>query len=435
VERSIQLQRTLGLFEITLSGIGTIVGAGIYALIGEAAGLAGNAVWISFALSAVAAIFTGLSYAELAAMFPRASAEYEYASQAFGRLPAFIIGWLIILSGVIGAAIVSLGFAGYFGALTGASPLPSALLLLASLSAVISASIKQSARMAMALTSIGVLGLVFIILLGAPDLSRTNLLEMSPLGFSGIFQASALIFFAFLGFEEIVKLTEEAKDPEKNIPRGLILAISASIVLYIMVALSAVSILGWERLSQSSAPFADIARSALGPSASLIISVMALFATANSALLQLLASSRIVFGMGRSGCMPRILARVHPRTRTPLAATLLCMALAMAFVFLEDIAFVTNVSNFTVFVSFMVINASLIVLRCKRPELRRPFQVPLSWGRIPLLPVMGILFNAFMLAQLSRTVMAVGIGLMLAGWLMATVRRSIAVGPENEKPE
>jgi len=270
VERSIQLQRTLGLFEITLSGIGTIVGAGIYALIGEAAGLAGNAVWISFALSAVAAIFTGLSYAELAAMFPRASAEYEYASQAFGRLPAFIIGWLIILSGVIGAAIVSLGFAGYFGALTGASPLPSALLLLASLSAVISASIKQSARMAMALTSIGVLGLVFIILLGAPDLSRTNLLEMSPLGFSGIFQASALIFFAFLGFEEIVKLTEEAKDPEKNIPRGLILAISASIVLYIMVALSAVSILGWERLSQSSAPFADIARSALGPSASLI---------------------------------------------------------------------------------------------------------------------------------------------------------------------
>jgi len=107
----------------------------------------------------------------------------------------------------------------------------------------------------------------------------------------------------------------------------------------------------------------------------------------------------------------------------------------MAFVFLEDIAFVTNVSNFTVFVSFMVINASLIVLRCKRPELRRPFQVPLSWGRIPLLPVMGILFNAFMLAQLSRTVMAVGIGLMLAGWLMATVRRSIAVGPENEKPE
>ncbi|MGV8174989.1 MAG: APC family permease [Methanothrix sp.] len=435
MEREVQLRRTLGLFEITLSGIGTIVGAGIYTLIGEAAGLAGNAIWISFALSAVAAIFTGLSYAELASMFPRDSAEYEYASQAFGHLPAFIIGWLIILSGVIGAAVVSLGFAGYFEALTGASPLPSALLLLALLSAITCVGIKQSARMTIAFTSIGILGLVFIILLGAPYLCRTDLLEMSPLGFSGIFQASALIFFAFLGFEEIVKLTEEAKDPEKNIPRGLILAISASIVLYIMVALSAVSVLGWERLSQSSAPFADIARSALGPNASLIISVMALFATANTALLMLLASSRIVFGMTRSGCMPRILAYVNSRTRTPLAATLFCMALAMAFVFLEDIAFVTNVSNFTVFVSFMVINAALIVLRCKRPGLRRPFQVPLSCGRIPLLPVMGILFNAFMLAQLSRTVMAVGIGLILAGWLMATARRFIAVGPEKENSE
>ncbi len=423
MERKIRLRRTLGLFEVTISGIGIILGAGIYALIGEAAGLAGNAIWISFALSAIVAVLTGLSYAELASMFPKASAEYEYTSQAFGRFPAFIIGWLIIFSGVIGAATVALGFAGYFQALTGASLLPSALILLAFLSAIVSLGIKQSARVAVVLTTVEVSGLLFVILLGIPYLGRVDLLEMSPLGISGIFQASALIFFAFLGFEEIVKLSEEAKDPEKNIPRGLMLAISASIVLYIMVALSAASVLGWEKLSQSSAPFADIAYSALGANASTIISIMALFATANTVLLMLLASSRIIFGMAQSGSLPQILAKVYPRTQTPWAASLLSMILAAAFVFLEDIAFVANVNNFTVFVTFMVINAVLIVLRYRKTEACRPFRVPLCWGRLPLLPVLGIFFNAFMLAQLTTQVMAIGLGLTILGGLAAMLSR------------
>jgi APA family basic amino acid/polyamine antiporter len=433
VQGKVQLRRTLGLFEVTLSGIGIILGAGIYALIGEAAGLAGNAVWISFALSALVAVFTGLSYAELASMFPKASAEYEYTSQAFGRFPAFIIGWLIIFSGVIGSAAVSLGFAGYFQALTGVPLLPSALLLLAVLSAIISVGIKQSARLAITFTAIEASGLVIIIILGIPYLGRVNLLEMSPMGFSGIFQASALIFFAFMGFEEMVKLSEETKDPEKNIPRGLMLAISASIVLYITVALSAVSVLGWERLSQSSAPFADIAYSALGANASTIISIIALFATTNTVLLMLLASSRIIYGMAQSGSLPQILANVHPQRRTPWTATLLSMALAMAFVSFQDIAFVANVNNFTIFVTFMVINAALIVLRYRKPEVYRPFQVPFSWGRLPLLPCLGIFFNTFMLAQLDWQVMAIGLGLMILGGLAAMLnRRSLQSNPEND---
>ena len=423
MQRKVQLRRTLGLFEVTLSGIGVILGAGIYALIGEAAGLAGNAVWISFVLSAVIAVFTGLSYAELASMFPKASAEYEYTSQAFGPFLAFVIGWLIIFTGVTGAATVSLGFSSYFQALTGAPLLLSALILLAVLSAVISVGIRQSTRLVVIFTVIEALGLVLIILGGIPYLGRVDLLEMSPLGFSGIFQASALIFFAFIGFEEMVKLSEETKDPEKNIPRGLILAISVSIVLYIMVALSASSVLGWERLSHSSAPFAEIAYSAFGPGASTIISIIALFATINTVLLLLLASSRIIYGMAQSGSLPQILASVHPLTRTPLAATLICMILAMAFVFLEDIAFVASVSNFTIFVTFIVINAVLIVLRYRKPAMNRPFQVPFTWGRLPLLPVLGIFFNAFMLAQLTWQVSAIGFGLMILGGLAAMLNR------------
>lgn len=420
------LRRTLGLFEVTISGVGIILGAGIYALIGEAAGLAGNAVWISFALSALVAIFTGLSYAELASMFPRASAEYEYTNQAFGQLPAFLIGWLIIFSGIVGAATVSLGFAGYFRALTGIPILPSAVLLLAALSAIILLGIKQSARIAILLTAIEVMGLIFIILLGIPYLGSVDLLEISPLGHSGIFRASALIFFAFIGFEELVKLSEEAKNPEKNIPRGLMLAILASIVLYILVAISSVSILGWEELSRSSAPFADIAYSALGPDASNIMSIIALCATVNTALLMLLASSRIIYGMAQSGALPSLLAAVHSRTQAPWTATLISAILAISFVFLEDISLVANVNNFTVFVTFISINAALIVLRIQKPQMERPFKVPLSWGRLALLPVAGMLFNAFMLAQLEGLVYGIGLALTCLGGMAALLSRRFA---------
>ncbi|RQW81587.1 MAG: amino acid permease [Methanothrix sp.] len=409
-----ELKRVLGLFEITLSGIGIILGAGIYALIGEAAGLAGNAVWLSFAISSLVALLTGLAYAELSSMFPRASAEYEYTAQAFSRFPAFVIGWLIIFSGVIGAATVSLGFAGYFQALTGAPILPAALVLVALLAVLIFTGIKQSARFAIAFTLIEAAGLFFVIVVGIPHLGSVNYLEM-PFGLSGVFQASALIFFAFIGFEDMVKLSEEAEDPEKNIPRGLILAISASIILYILVALCATSVLGWQELSTSSAPFSDIAHAALGRNASLAISVMALFATTNTVLLMLLAASRIVFGMAESSSLPLILASVHPRTKTPWAAVVLVTIMCMAFVFLQDISFVANVNNFTVFLTFMVINAALIRLRYRRPELARPFRVPFSWGKLPILPLLGIVVNLFLMLQLSWSAIALGAGLTILG--------------------
>jgi len=418
VKAKAELRRVLGLFEITLSGIGIILGAGIYALIGEAAGLAGNAVWLSFAISSLVALLTGLAYAELSSMFPRASAEYEYTAQAFSRFPAFVIGWLIIFSGVIGAATVSLGFAGYFRALTGAPILPAALALAALLAVLIFTGIKQSARVAIAFTLIEAAGLFFVIIVGIPHLGSVNYLEM-PFGLSGVFQASALIFFAFIGFEDMVKLSEEAEDPEKNIPRALILAISASIILYILVALCATSVLGWRELSTSSAPFSDIAHAALGRNASLTISVMALFATTNTVLLMLLAASRIVFGMAESSSLPPILASVHPRTKTPWAAIVLVTAMCMAFIFLQDISFVANVNNFTVFLTFMVINAALIRLRYRRPELARPFRVPYSWGKLPVLPVLGIAVNLFLMLQLSWAAIALGAGLTILGAVAA----------------
>ena len=418
MNQKVELKRALGLWEVTLSGVGIILGAGIYALIGEAAGLAGNAVWMAFALSAMVALLTGLSYAELSSMFPKASAEYEYTAQAFGRRLAFVIGWLIIFSGSIGAATVALGFAGYFSALTGASRIPSALILVVILSGIIFVGIKQSTWVAIVFTLIEALGLVIIIIIGIPYLGSVDYLEM-PFGFSGVFQASALIFFAFIGFEEIVKLSEEARDPERTVPKALILAITVSIILYVLVALSSVSVLGWQELSRSDAPFADIANAAFGKSAFFILSVMALFATTNTVLLMLLAASRIVYGMAGASSLPEFLGKVHPTTRTPWIAILASMILCMGFVLLGDIALVANVNNFTVFVTFITINAALMLLRYRKPEISRPFKVPLAIGRLPLLPFLGIILNAFMLIQLTSEVMIIGIGLTVIGILVA----------------
>jgi basic amino acid/polyamine antiporter, APA family len=413
-----ELKRDLGLLEVTFSGLGIILGAGIYSLIGEASGMAGNAVWLSFGLAALVALFTGLSYAELSSMFPKASAEYEYTSQAFGKKVAFVIGWLIIFSGVIGAATVALGFAGYLQAIANTPIMPMAIVLIAASSAVLFVGVKQSAWVAIAFTLIEASGLAAIIAIGIPYFGSVNYLEM-PFGISGVLKATALIFFAFIGFEEIVKLSEETKNPEKNIPKGLVLSVAASIVLYILVALSAVGVLGWEKLSQSSAPFADIAFEAFGENASLILSVIALFATANTVLLMLLAASRITYGMAERNSLPAFLTRVHQRTKTPWAAILAIMALSMVFLLLGDIGFIANVTNFTLFLTFIFINAALVILRFRKPEISRPFKVPLSIGRMPLIPIAGLASCAFMIAQLSTKAITIGIALALAGVLFS----------------
>ncbi len=415
-----ELKRELGLFEVTLSGVGIILGAGIYALIGKAAGLAGNSVWLSFAIAALIAVFTGLSYAELSSIFPRASAEYEYTNRAFGKRLAFVVGWLIIFSGVIGASTVALGFGGYFFALTGLPVLPAAILLLFVLSIVLLWGIKISAWFAIVFTLIETSGLLMVIYIGLPHLGSVDYFDM-PHGPSGVFEAAALIFFAFMGFEEMVKLSEETKNPERNIPLALIGALAITIVLYMLVAVSVVSVVSWEVLAASEAPFAEAAAEALGSDAFVVISTIALFATANTALLMLLAASRIAYGMAGSSSIPDFLARVHPERRTPWVAILVVMLLSMGFVFSGDIAFVASANDFILFATFVVINASLIYLRRIDPDRPRPFRVPLTIGWVPVLPILGILTCLFLILHLDTAAILLGSVLAVVGGVLALV--------------
>jgi len=413
------LKRELGLLEVTLSGVGIILGAGIYALVGKAAGLAGNAVWLSFVLSAIIALCTGLSYAELSSIFPRAGAEYDYVKHTFGRRAAFVIGWLIIFSGVIGASTVALGFAGYAATLFSLPLFLWALLLIGGVSLLLLLGIRISAWFAILFTLIEMTGLIVVIGIGLPHLGHVDYLAM-PAGYHGVLQAATLVFFAYIGFENVVKLAEETRRPRVTIPRGLLIALALSTVLYILVAVAAVSVLPWETLAASPAPFAAIAETTLGTTAAEALTLVALFATSNTVLLMLLASSRITYGMASARALPRVLARVDPGRGVPYLATLLVGILAAAAALAGDLVLVAQVTNFTLFLTFATINGAVILLRYREPGRDRPFRVPGALGRVPVFPFVGLLSTLLLLWQLDLQVLLIG-GILTAigatiGW-------------------
>ena len=418
------LKRNLGLLEVTFSGLGIILGAGIYALIGQAASSSGNALWLSFLIASLIASFTALSYAELSSMFPRSSAEYVYVKNAMGDKIAFTIGWLIIFSGILSASAVSVGFANYLGTLFNLPQIYASIALIIILSLVLFIGIKESAWVAIIFTALEAFGILIIVYVGLPFIGSVNYMEMGPLGWEGIFAAAALIFFAYLGFEDIVKLSDETKEPHKIIPQGLILAIIISTVLYVLTAISSVSVLGWEALSSSAAPFSDIAFSSLGANGALLLSFIALFATSNTVLLSLLASSRIVYGMASSNSLPSILGRVHSTTRTPWVSILAVGLIAIGFLLMGGLNFLANVTVYTLLVSFIFINASVIILRFTAPQMGRPFKLPINLGPLPVLPILGLITCSVLFLQLDYYAILIGIIITVLGLFVSFFNKS-----------
>ena len=411
------LKREIGLFEATAFGVGIILGAGIYALIGPAAGSAGNALWISFIVGAIVSSFTGLSYIELSTMFPKAAAEYVYAKKASGKeLWAFLIGWLIIFSGAIAASAVAIGFAGYFRSFITAPIIVIALLLILGLSLTNFIGIIESSRMNIVFTLIEVSGLILIIILGFSRIQQItiNYIE-APLGTQGILAASALVFFAYLGFEDIVNIAEEMKNPKKNIPKALILSILITTIFYVLLAISVVNLVEWNMLSVSESPLAYAASMVLGKKAFFGLSIIALFATANTVLILLIVGSRMVYGMSRDGSLPKFLSVVHQQRGTPWVAVLVMMLASMFFLFLGDLRLVAGVTNFATFAVFSSVNLSLIWLRYKQPELERPFKVPLNIGWFPIIPVIGLITCINLAFHLDILSVLIGTMLIILG--------------------
>ena len=398
-------------------GVGLILGAGIYVLIGEASGFAGNSMWISFGLGAIVAIFAGLSYSELTALFPKAAAEYVFVKNAFkSDFIGFIIGWLTAITSMIVGATVALGFGGYFAQFLDLPIVVSAVLLLAGLSFVNFIGIKHSAWMNTVFALVTIAGLGIIIVLGIffePE-NSIDYFE-APNGITGIILAFVLIFFAFIGFEDMANVAEEVKRPQKTIPRAIILSVLITAVIYILVSLSAVKILNWQELGASSAPLADVATKGLGVGGGITLTAIALFATASTVLITLVAGARILYGMARDGSLPMLLSKVHSKTGTPWIAVIGIFVTSVVFAFVGDIVIVANIVVFAVVITFAMVNLAVILLRYVQPDVERPFKVPLNVGKFPILPLFGFAVTVYMAIQFELEIILVGLGIIGAG--------------------
>jgi APA family basic amino acid/polyamine antiporter len=409
----VKLERSLGIFEVTMMSIGIILGAGIYVVIGEAAGLTGNSVWLSFIIGAIVATFTGLSYAELSSRFPKAGAEYVYVQNSFGKNLAWLVGWLLIAGNIIGAATVALGFSNYFSALFQTPIIPIAIVSLLFCGIILILGIKETASVTIIFTIIEAIGLFIIIFIGLQKFGDVDYLQLTN-GIKGIVEGGVLIFFSYIGFQSITRLSEETKNPEKNIPKAILISIIVTTIIYIFVAIAAVSVIPGQELALEGAPLARIAETAFGQNSFIILSAIALFSTFNTVLMMLLSGSRLVYGISKEKALPKIFSVVSKKTLSPWVAIVGVVLFSIFFLFIGDLKSIANLTNFTVFSVFIVVNSTLIYYRVKKP-IKNGFKVPLSIKKIPVLPVFGILTSFFMIGNLSVNILFLGTLLILTG--------------------
>jgi APA family basic amino acid/polyamine antiporter len=391
------LKRTLGLGQCIFFGVGSILGAGIYTLIGKVAGHAEGFTWLAFVIASITAGLTGFAYAELTSMFPRSGGEYVYAQKAFGNRVGAVLGWVIASNGIISASTVALGLAGYFIALVEVPMLPVAYGAIVLFFLVNAIGIRSSSTVNIVLTVIEFAGLVGVAVAAWPSLGEADLLKLPEAGFNGLFFAAALSFYAYIGFEEIVKLAEETKDPERTIPRALFSANIIVLVIYVGIAILLVGAMPGAELAKEDAPLAAVVEGRWGRTGLVLLSIAALFSTGNTLLSNMLGSSRVLFDMGRNIKLLRWLGHASPKRRTPLRALVLILVVCLAFAAIGDIEEVARIATITIFTTFLFVNLAVITLRYKDPDRERPFRVPFSIGKVPVISVLAILFTLVLL--------------------------------------
>jgi len=388
-----ELKRDIGLLEAVVYGVGLILGAGIYAILGEATGLTGGSVVLSFLLAAVIAALTGLSYAELASMFPRGEGDYIYVREAFGDKRLSELAALgRLLMGVISTAAVALAFGGYLTAFVAVDPVPVSVALVAAMTAINYWGIDFSTRVNVAFTAIEILGLLIIVWLGLGTWGSVEVTQ-APNGTVGVVNAAFLIFFAYLGFGSIVNVSEETEDATRTIPLAIVLSIVITTLLYVAVSLSSVGLVDWQTLGASASPLATVARAGWGAAGETTLAVIALFSTTNTVLILLVSTSRLLYGVSKAEhqSFPTLFSRIHPERRTPHYAVGLVGLGTLPFVFLGDVGLVAGLSNLVLLGVFVLVNLALLKLRYDRPDAERPFRAPLNAGWVSLTAVGGVL--------------------------------------------
>lgn len=401
------LKRTLSLAQITYYGLGTILGAGIYVLVGKVAGGAGIYAPVAFLVAGIVAAFTAFSYAELAARYPLSAGEAIYVQEGLGLRPlSVLVGGLVVLTGIVSCATMVSGFVGYFQLLW---PLPRWLIittLIFALWVLASWGIVESVRAAIVVTLIEVGGLLLIVGVSGQQFASLpqRLPELLPPFdldiWHGILLGTFLAFYAFIGFEDMVNVAEEVQEPQRNLPRAILFALGLATLLYLLVALAAVLTLPVDALVQADAPLAEMYRQATGQEP-VLIGLVSMFAVSNGALIQIIMGSRVLYGMSRQGWLPPALAYVSPRTRTPLVTTAAMALVVYGLALGAELVALAKAASFIILLVFALINLSLIRVKRRVPVVEGVRSYPI-W-----LPVAGLLSCAVLLLFQS------------ANWLLA----------------
>lgn len=380
------LRRTIGPVQMALYGLGSMLGAGIYGLIGKAAGQVGNAVWLAFVVALVAALLTALSYASLGSRHPRAAGAAYVTQRAYGfPLLSFLVGLALVCSGLTSIATQSQVFAANLIVLLGLDSLPVswlALGFLLVLTGIVFRGIREAMWVNVLCTLIEAGGLILVVAVGASYWGSVDYFE-TPATLGGdhafllVMQGAVLAFFAFIGFEDMINVAEETRDPERTVPLGLILAMALAAVLYIAVAVTAVSVVPWQELAEAPGPITEVVARAAPLIPPTVFTAITLFAVTNTALVNYVTASRLIYGMARQGLLPPALGNVHAGRRTPhLAVAVLFLVLA-PLALLGTIAELAAATVLLLLLVFSVVNGALFVLKRRRNEKLGRFEVPL----------------------------------------------------------
>ncbi|MDN6554007.1 MAG: amino acid permease [Bifidobacterium mongoliense] len=423
------LRRTMRTFDLTLLGIGAIIGTGIFVLTGKGALTAGPALSVSFLLAAVCCGFAGLCYAEFASMVPVSGSAYTYAYIAFGEIVAFMIGWDLVLEYALQAATVSAGWSGYFvnlldglglhipvqlTAAYGTTPgvttyfnLPGFLIVLA-ITWVLSIGSNQTKRTTDVMVLIKLAVIILFIVCVVRFVQPGNWKPFSPYGWysfrsgsttpMGIIPAASIVFFSFIGFDAVSSSAEETINPNKTLPRGILISLGISTVLYIIMTLIMTGVVRYPEFAKFiNAPVAGvILKTGMGWLA-FIVNIGALLGMTTVMLVQLYGQSRICYAMSRDGMIPRFFGTVHPRYRTPFQGTWffgLLTAIAGGLVNINVLFELVNIGTLS---AFIIVSAGIIWMRWKHPEAHRGFRAP----GVPFTPLVSIVFCLVLIAGLN----------------------------------
>jgi amino acid transporter len=426
-----ELRRSLGLWALVFYGVGDILGAGIYALVGKVAGVAGSASWVAFGVALVVAGLTAMTYAELGGRFPKSAGESFFTQQAFGSPGlALLIGWVVLCSGVLSLATVSVAFGGYMSGLV--PGLPSSVTVVAILlllAAINFRGMRESSATNIIATMVELTGLLIVIMAGALFLAGTadraivHTIETSrEVGWTGILRGAALGFFAFIGFEDMVNVAEEVKDPERNMPRAILTALGVTGVVYLLVVLVATTVVPPETLARSRAPLLAVVQRSTDAIPDRLFTLIALFAVANTGLLNFIMGSRLIYGMSRQGLLPSALGRVHPGRRTPHLAIAAVLAVALVLALSGTLTYLAGTTSLLLLVVFFTLHLSLIAIKRRDRGRPRTFCAP------RLIPIAGALTCLGLMPFVPRGSLLTAVGIIaLGGGLVALhARRSAA---------